>query len=89
MPTLAELKLPKVTFEAWYGVAAPGGTPQPVLQAVSRELAAVMALPEVKEKLLAVGVEPAFGDAGAFASKVQSETLTYAAVGKRVNISMD
>ncbi|WP_028997208.1 tripartite tricarboxylate transporter substrate binding protein [Azohydromonas australica] len=89
VPTLAELKLPKATFEAWYGVAAPGGTPQPVLQAVSRELAAVMALPEVKEKLLAVGVEPAFGDAGAFASKVQAETSIYAAVGKRVNITMD
>lgn len=89
VPTLAELKYPKATFEAWYGVAAPGGTPQPVLQAVSRELAAVLALPDVKEKLLTVGVEPAFSDAAAFASKVQLETMAYAAVGKRVNISMD
>jgi tripartite-type tricarboxylate transporter receptor subunit TctC len=89
VPTLAELKYPKATFEAWYGVAAPGGTPQPVLQTVARELAAVLALPEVKEKLLAVGVEPAFADAAAFAAKMQSETTTYAAVGKRVNITLD
>jgi tripartite-type tricarboxylate transporter receptor subunit TctC len=89
VPTLAELKYPKATFEAWFGVAAPGGTPRPVLQAVSRELAAVLALPDVKEKLLTAGVEPAFSDSAAFAAKVQSETEAYAAVGKRANITMD
>jgi tripartite-type tricarboxylate transporter receptor subunit TctC len=60
-----------------------------VLQAVSRELAAVLALPDVKEKLLTAGVEPAFSDSAAFAAKVQSETEAYAAVGKRANITMD
>ena len=34
-------------------------------------------------------IDACFSDAGAFASKVQSETLTYAAVGKRVNVNMD
>jgi tripartite-type tricarboxylate transporter receptor subunit TctC len=89
VPTLAELKYPKATFEAWFGVAAPGGTPRPVLQAISRELAAVLALPEVRDKLLAAGMEAAFSDGAAFAAKAQSETEAYAAVGKRANITMD
>ncbi|WP_157268135.1 Bug family tripartite tricarboxylate transporter substrate binding protein [Azohydromonas aeria] len=89
VPTLAELKYPKATFEAWYGVAAPGATPAAVQQALARELAAVLVLPEVKEKLLAAGLEPQFSDAAAFAAKVQAETAAYAALGKRVGISMD
>jgi tripartite-type tricarboxylate transporter receptor subunit TctC len=89
VPTLAELKYPKATFEAWYGVAAPAGTPSVVLQALSRELAAVMALPEVKEKLHTAALESTFLDAEAFAAKVRSETAAYAAVGKRVNITME
>jgi tripartite-type tricarboxylate transporter receptor subunit TctC len=87
--TLAELKYPKATFEAWYGVAAPAGTPAAVLQALSRELTAIMALPEVKEKLHAAGLEATFLGAEAFTAKVQSETAAYAAVGKRVNITME
>ncbi|CAN7730877.1 tripartite tricarboxylate transporter substrate binding protein [Variovorax sp. LjRoot84] len=89
VPTMAELKYPKATLDAWYGVAAPSGTPQAVLDLISRELAAVLTLPDVTEKLLAVGVEPAFSGSAAFAARANSETQTYTEVGKRANITMD
>jgi tripartite-type tricarboxylate transporter receptor subunit TctC len=89
VPTLAELKLPKATFEGWYGVAAPAGIPDAVLQVLTRELTAIMALPEIKEKWQASGLEPVLLDSGAFMAKVQAETATYAAVGKRASITLD
>lgn len=89
VPTLAELKLPKATFEGWYGVAAPAGTPDAVLQVLTRELTAIMALPEIKEKWQASGLEPVLLDSAAFTAKVQAEIATYAAVGKRASIMLD
>nr|WP_315426368.1 tripartite tricarboxylate transporter substrate binding protein [uncultured Albidiferax sp.] len=89
VPTLAELQLPKASFGGWYGVAAPGGTPAPILQILARELAAVMASPEVIEKFKTNSLEPVYLDAAAFNAKVQSEIATYTAVGKRANITLD
>lgn len=89
MPTLAELKLPRAAFEAWHGVAAPAGTPKPVLQRLTMEIAAVMALPEVQARLQAGALEPVLVDAPAATAQVESEIATYAAVGKRANLSMD
>jgi tripartite-type tricarboxylate transporter receptor subunit TctC len=43
----------------------------------------------VKEKLHAAALESTFLDAEAFAAKVRSEIAAYAAVGKRVNITME
>lgn len=89
VPTLSELKYPKAAFDSWYGIAAPGGTPQQVIDVISREVAAVLASPEVKEKLLSVGVEPAFASGAAFTARANAETQTFAEVGKRANITLD
>ncbi len=89
VPTLGELKLGKASFDGFYGLAAPAGTPQAVQQLLGRELAAIMALPDVKEKMLAAGLEPGFLDAPAFKAKVADEIATFKAAGKRANIVME
>jgi len=58
VPTIAET-LPAYKYESWFGVLAPAGTPQPILTKVSADIAKVLALPDVKEKLLAQGSIPA------------------------------
>jgi tripartite-type tricarboxylate transporter receptor subunit TctC len=89
VPTLTELGLPKATFEAWYGVAAPAKTPAPVLQQLARQLAAIMADPAVKDRLRSGSLQPVWLDAEAFQAKVQSEVAAYGAVAKRNNITLD
>ena len=89
VPTLGELKLGKASFDAFYGLAAPAGTPVAIQQLLGRELAAIMALPDLKEKMLAAGLEPGFLDAPAFNAKVVDEIATFKAAGKRANIVMD
>jgi tripartite-type tricarboxylate transporter receptor subunit TctC len=89
VPTLTELGLPKATFEAWYGVAAPAKTPPAVLQALAVQLAAVMAEATVKERLRNAGLEPVWLGMDAFQAKVQSEMASYIAVARRNGITLD
>lgn len=56
VPTTAELGLPDVVMESWYGVFLPAGTPKPVHDKLEKALFAVVALPSVKERLAAGGM---------------------------------
>jgi tripartite-type tricarboxylate transporter receptor subunit TctC len=58
VPTIAET-LPDYKYESWFGVLAPHGTPQAILDKVSKDIATVLEMPDVKEKLLAQGSIPA------------------------------
>lgn len=89
VPTMAELNLPGSALDAWYGMAAPAGTPSAAIDMLSRELSAVLSQPDVKEKLIAIGVEAGYSGAAAMASKATAETQLFAELGKRANISLD
>ena len=89
VPTMAELNYPGSTLDSWYGIAAPAGTPSQIIEALSRELAQIVAQPEVKEKLLAIGVSAGFSDARAFSTKAEAEMQMFSDVGKRANITLD
>jgi len=72
VPSLAEAGLPGYEGDDWFGVFAPAGTPLAIRERVAKEMARVLALPEVRERLATLGAEPAFmgpEDFGAFARK--------------------
>ncbi len=50
VPTTAELGLPDVVMESWYGVFLPAGTPAPMRDKLEKALFAVVAIPSVKER---------------------------------------
>jgi tripartite-type tricarboxylate transporter receptor subunit TctC len=58
-PTVAEAGVPNFRYETWFGVMAPAGTPKPILAKVSKDIATVLAMPDVKEKLEVQGEFPA------------------------------
>lgn len=57
-PSLAEVGVPGFEMQSWQGVFAPAGTPKPIVDRLGKELAAIVAMPDVKEKLRNFGVEP-------------------------------
>ncbi|MGE8318697.1 MAG: Bug family tripartite tricarboxylate transporter substrate binding protein [Comamonas sp.] len=57
VPTMAESGLPAVQVSAWYGVYMPAATPKAVQQKVHDEVNKVIAMPETKTRLEAVGAE--------------------------------
>ena len=87
--TLAEQKLPEATFDAWYGFAAPGRTPAPVVERLSREIAAVMAAPSLQAQLRTQGMEPVAIGAAPFRAQMEGEIARYRALAHRARITME
>src|SRR5206468_12658205 len=58
LPTIAESGVPGYEMVLWIGVFAPAGTPREVAGQLDAEVARVVRLPEIREKLDAMGVEP-------------------------------
>ena len=74
MPTLASQGLPSFHISAWFGMSAPAGTPDAIVQKLNTELLAVMAMPSVREKLQAQGMEVLGGTPAQFADYIRAET---------------
>jgi tripartite-type tricarboxylate transporter receptor subunit TctC len=59
IPTIAESGLPGFRFDSWAAMFAPSKTPRAVVDKLNREVTRVLKLPDVEQRLLALGVEPA------------------------------
>ena len=86
VPTVAET-LPNYKYESWFGVLAPAGTPQPILTKVSQDIAKVLEMPDVKEKLLAQGSIPAPTTPSEFDAVIKSDTERYGKILKEAGIT--
>lgn len=86
VPTLAEAGLKGFEIVSWQGVFGPAGMPQPVVQRLSTELAKIIAEPEVKAKLQALGVEPSGMGPAEFSAFQKSEVQKWAALIKSAHI---
>ncbi|MDT7833584.1 Bug family tripartite tricarboxylate transporter substrate binding protein [Aquabacterium sp. OR-4] len=82
VPTLAELGLPGFEDLPFYGVFAPAGTPRPVTDAFSAALAKVVALPDVKERLTAMGLSVGHVPGAQFGAKERAYSAAWAKVIK-------
>lgn len=82
VPTIAEGGLPGFDVEPWFGIVAPAGTPDAIVQRLNAEIAKVMQKPEVKEKLTAVGAVPSLSSPQEFARFIDSEVTRWADVVK-------
>ena len=89
VPTYAEAKIPKASLVSWYAVAAPAGTPEPVLARLNRELSAVMAEPEVRKTLEGAGLEPVMLGPEPFRRLIRDEVAAFKSVAQRAQISLD
>jgi tripartite-type tricarboxylate transporter receptor subunit TctC len=88
MPTIAETGLPGYESLGWFGVYAPANTPRNVVAKVSADLAKILALPDVKQRLMEVGVEPAPSTPMAFAAFTNAEITKWLDLAQRAGIKL-
>jgi tripartite-type tricarboxylate transporter receptor subunit TctC len=86
VPTMDETALPGFEVSSWYGLCAPTGTPQPVLDKVHNDLLAVLRVPEIQSRMKDLVVEISPGSSQEFAKFMRSETDRWARVIKAANI---
>lgn len=82
VPTFTELGFANLDDYPWYGVFAPVGTPQPVIDRFGTALSQVLAQPDVKDKLTALGLNVAYEPQGQFAGRVRTYTQTWEGIIK-------
>jgi len=88
IPTVAEATGLKGldSYSTWYGLLAPAGTPQGVVETLHKAIAGVLARPEVRQKLQEMGTEVVALSNPGFAERIQSESKRYHDVIRRFNI---
>jgi tripartite-type tricarboxylate transporter receptor subunit TctC len=90
VPTLAEAGITGFDMKEWEGIVAPAGTPPEIIAQWNRELTRIMALPEVRERIAALGMVPAApNSADEFAALVRSELQTWTRFVKTTGIKAD
>ncbi|MPZ43982.1 MAG: tripartite tricarboxylate transporter substrate binding protein [Betaproteobacteria bacterium] len=88
-PTFAEAGLPGFDIVTWNGVVAPAGTPKAIVDKLSAEIGALLAMPSTREKLASMGTTPLILTPEAFAAMIKSEIVMYAKVIKAANLRID
>jgi tripartite-type tricarboxylate transporter receptor subunit TctC len=89
VPTLSEAGLAGYEVGSWQGVFAPAGTPPEIVRRLNAEIVKIINLPEVREKLVALGAEPAPNAPEAFGAMVKSEVAKWADVVKKSGAKVD
>ncbi|MBK0393130.1 Bug family tripartite tricarboxylate transporter substrate binding protein [Ramlibacter algicola] len=89
IPTLAETGLPGFEATSWFALFAPAGLPRDVQMKINAETARVLAMPDVKEKLATLGLEPNPGTPEQLATFQQAELVKWAKVVKESGAKAD
>jgi len=82
IPTLAEGGVPGVVAGTWYGINAPRGTPQAVVQRLNREVVDILNSPALREQYATLGVEVEPSTPQEFGAFIQSEIEKWGGVMK-------
>ena len=86
VPTIAAAGFPGMDGDGWVGVLVPAGTPKEIAALLNKQVNEAIALPEVKEKLVALGLDPIGGTPEDFATTMRAEGEKWAKVIKAANI---
>lgn len=89
VPTMVEAGGPNFQMVVWGGVVAPSGIPPDILKRLSQEIIAVLALPEVKQRLGELGYEADGEGPEAFGELIRKENQHWGEVIRRANIKAD
>lgn len=89
IPTMKEAGLPEIESMAWMAIMAPASTPNDIVQRMNQEINAVLAMPDIKEKLNAQFMDPIGGSEQDLQRFLQQELREMTPVIKRTGISID
>jgi tripartite-type tricarboxylate transporter receptor subunit TctC len=86
VPTIAAAGFPGFEGDGWVGALVPAGTPKEIVALLNKQINAIIALPESKEKLTSLGLDPVGGTPEQFARDMRAEGEKWAKVIKAANI---
>ena len=89
VPTLAESGLPGYEIGSWQGVFAPAGVSTEIVKRLNTEIVRIINAPDVRQKLVDMGAEPAPNTPEEFAAMVKAEVAKWADVVRKSGAKVD
>jgi tripartite-type tricarboxylate transporter receptor subunit TctC len=89
IPTVAESGVPGFDVTAWYGVSVPAKTPRAIIDKLNAEFVRAVKSPDLRERLIAQGADPAGDTPEQYTAFVQNEIAKWAKVIKAAGIKAE
>jgi tripartite-type tricarboxylate transporter receptor subunit TctC len=89
VPTAAEAGLPGFEAVQYYGLAAPAGTPRPIVERLNKELRAILATDDMKKLLVDAGSDPTPSTPEEYAANIQREEGKWADLVKKLGLKLE
>ena len=86
VPSIAEAGVPGYEATQWFGMLAPAGTPRPIIDRLNQEMVKLLKSPDVRDRLIADGADPAPTTPEEFGAYIKSETEKWTKVIKAAGI---
>ena len=89
LPTMAEAGIPDIEIVLWSGLLAPAGTPAAIVRKLQDEVARVVRLADIRERLAGLAIDPVGNTSEEFARIIAADIAKWTAVAKAANIKAD
>jgi tripartite-type tricarboxylate transporter receptor subunit TctC len=89
VPTVAESSLEGYEVALWMGILVPAATPAPIVARLNREIATLLSASDLKDALIAQGLEPGASTPGAFALRIRNEIAKWRKVAATAGVHAD
>jgi tripartite-type tricarboxylate transporter receptor subunit TctC len=89
LPTVAESGFPEFEASSWFGLFGPAGLPREMAAKLQAEVARILKVPEIRDKLIQQGADPVGSTPDEFAAYVRDETAKWAKVVKASGAKAD
>lgn len=89
LPTVNESGLAGYKWIFWYGLLAPAKTPKPLLQQISADVARALKDPDVRQRFLQLGIEPAPSTGEEFEKLISDEIASFGRIARAANIKAE
>jgi tripartite-type tricarboxylate transporter receptor subunit TctC len=86
---MSEAGVPGYEVVIWFGVVAPAGTPKPIVDRLSRDIAQIVKQQAFKDRFSATGIEPASNTPEEFAELIQKDTVKWTKVLRDAGIPQE
>jgi tripartite-type tricarboxylate transporter receptor subunit TctC len=88
-PALAQAGVPGYEATGWNGVFAPAGTPRAIVAKLNADILKVLAMPDVRERMLSMGSTPVGGTPEEFGAFVKQEIARWGKVVRENNVRVE
>jgi tripartite-type tricarboxylate transporter receptor subunit TctC len=89
VPTFIESGLADFVVDSWVGLLAPAGTPKRIVDRLQAEVAAVLQMPEVRERYSVIGVDPVGNKPEESAVHIRADLVRWGPVVKQASVRIE